>query len=273
MTISIIGLGWLGLPLAQILQKKGNKVLGSTTSLEKSRHLRQLGFQNTIFKLGPDPEGENPETLFQTEILFINIPPSRRTKPDDFHPRQIQHLKVMAENAGIPKIIYVSSTSVYPNENQIATENEILNRQNTGNPALLEAEDLLWDAKSYDLTVIRFGGLLGVNRVPGRYFSSKENVIGHPPVNYIHRNDAVKSIEWIIEKDLWNQTFNIVSPLHPSKKEVFEKNAEEMGFPPPKNYHPATNQKWKQILPEKFLQTGFKFQFQNPLEFTYEDNG
>ncbi|MEX2511707.1 MAG: NAD(P)-binding domain-containing protein [Cyclobacteriaceae bacterium] len=271
MTISIIGLGWLGLPLAQSFQKKGVKVVGSTTSSEKSSQLKQLGIQNTLLKLVPHPEGDHLDMLFQTDILLINIPPSRRTKPDDFHPRQIQHLKMMAENAGIQKIIYVSSTSVYPNENQIATENEILNRKNTGNPALWEAENLLWEAKSYDLTVVRFGGLLGVDRVPGRYFSARENVAGHPPVNYIHRNDAVKSIEWIIKKDLWNQTYNIVCLLHPSKKEVFEKNAKEMGFPPPKNYHLAPTQKWKQISPEKFLQTGFKFQFQSPLDFTYED--
>ena len=36
MKISIIGLGWLGLPLADHLIEQGYQVLGSTTSKEKS---------------------------------------------------------------------------------------------------------------------------------------------------------------------------------------------------------------------------------------------
>lgn len=82
----------------------------------------------------------------------------------------------------------------------------------------MNAENLLWKNKTYDLTVIRFGGLLGDNRIPGKYFSGKENVPGHPPVNYIHRKDAVNAVLWIIEKNLWNETYNIVCPKHPEKR-------------------------------------------------------
>lgn len=272
MTVSIIGMGWLGIPLAEALREKGIAVKGTTTNPEKEQSLRKQGFECEQLLLNPELEGPVPEKIFNTDILFINIPPSTRSKPSSFHPRQIELIKGLAQAHGIKKVIYVSSTSVYPNKNQVATEADPLNHANTGNPALLNAENLLWKNKTYDLTVIRFGGLLGDNRIPGKYFSGKENVPGHPPVNYIHRKDAVNAVLWIIEKNLWNETYNIVCPKHPEKKAVLEKNAIDIGFAPPVNYEKPKKQEWKEIAADKWCQTKFQFVYDNPLDFTYTAN-
>lgn len=269
MTITIIGLGWLGVPLAQLLIEKGHTVKGSTTSPIKQKYLAESGIDTRLFSLNPQPEGQDYGDLFETDLLIVNIPPSRRTQPDSYHPQQIETIKKMAGDANIPSIIYVSSTSVYPNLNQIARETDGLNSSNTGNPALWQAENLWWKDRSYDLTVIRFGGLLGDDRIPGKYFSGKENVAGSPPVNYIHRKDACRAVSWIIEKGLWNHTFNIVCPIHPIKKEVIEKNARDYSFPPPISYAKENTANWKCIAVEKFLGTGFEFICEDPLLFTY----
>ena len=144
-----------------------------------------------------------------------------------------------------------------------------MDKDNTGNISIWEAENIIKNQKNFDLTVIRFGGLLGDDRVPGRYFSGKEEVAGDPPVNYIHRTDAIGAVDWIIEKGLWNETYNIVCPYHPTKKAVFEKNAHDLGFPPPNTYKQKNASKWKCISPEKFINTGFKFQYEDPLTFKY----
>ncbi|SHM52944.1 Nucleoside-diphosphate-sugar epimerase [Cyclobacterium lianum] len=269
MKISIIGLGWLGTPLARELQQQGHQVRGTSTSREKCDSLNTAGICCFQFVLAPYPKLPVPEALFDADLLLINIPPSTRTKPADFHPKQINQLKNLITEHQISKILYVSATSVYPSENQLARESTVLSLANTGNPSLLNAENLLWKKKGYDLTVIRFGGLLGDDRIPGKYFSGKENVAGHPPVNYIHRRDAVRAVSWILDKDLWNETYNIVSPEHPSKKEVFEKNAAECGFPPPVSYESPARQKWKKIGTEKWEKTGFQFMYPDPLDFTY----
>lgn len=269
MHISIIGLGWLGLPLASFLQQKGHSVNGSTSSLEKKETLERQGIRAERLLLDPLPVHAVPAQLFETDILYINIPPGRRRHPDEYHPQQIQFLREAIEQHQIGKVIYVSATSVYPSKNQLARETDFLSADTTGNPALWNAEQLLWGNKAYDLTVVRFGGLLGDDRIPGRYFSGKENVPGHPPVNYIHRTDAVRAIHWIIAQNLWNETFNIISPEHPDKKTVFEKNAQDMGFPPPASYEQPPQQMWKEISCEKWLKTGFSFHFPDPLAFTY----
>ena len=272
MKVSIIGMGWLGVPLAEALIKEGITVKGTTTNPEKKHALRKQGFDCEQLLLNPELADPVPKGVFDTDILFINIPPSTRSKPITYHPRQIEIVKGLAQAQGIKRIIYTSSTSVYPNKNQVATEAEPITSSNTGNPALLNAENLLWENKTYDLTVIRFGGLLGDDRIPGKYFSGKKNVPGHPPVNYIHRKDAISAVLWIIERNLWNETYNIVCPKHPAKKTVIEKNALDLGFAPPVNYENPEMQQWKEIAADKWCQTKFQFIYDNPLDFTYTSN-
>jgi len=266
--VSIVGFGWLGEPLAMSLKEKGYQVKGSTTSTEKLNSLKDKGLETYLLKFTPHPVGQTFQKLFETDILFINIPPARRSQPDSFHPEQIKYIKALALQYKIPHIIYTSATSVYPDNNQLATEADLVLKDD--NPALYAAEQLLWKDKAYDLTVIRYGGLLGVDRIPGRYFSGKENITGNTPVNYIHRDDAVALAEWVIENGLWNETYNGVAPIHPIRKDIYEKNAAELGFAPPASYADTGKEKWKEISPAKILATGFRFQIPDPMNFWYQ---
>ncbi|SNS01523.1 Nucleoside-diphosphate-sugar epimerase [Belliella buryatensis] len=270
MKISIIGFGWLGKPLAEKLQTKGYRVSGSATSEEKVALLNKEGFDTSLFKLIPHPEGLGFQSLFHTDVMIINVPPRTRSAAPTYHPEQIKFLKELAKQNNVPRIIYVSATSVYPDQNQIARESDELTKESTGNAALFEAERILGQDKTYDLTIVRFGGLLGVDRIPGRYFSGKEQVVGDSPVNYIHRDDAVDLMIWIIEKRLWNEIYNGVAPLHPERKDVYEKNASDLGFDPPVSYQELGRNLWKEISADKILATGFKFTIENPLDFWYQ---
>lgn len=266
--ISILGFGWLGEPLALSLLDKGYQVKGSATSSEKVNRLSDIGLETYLLAFSPHPEGQAFQKLFDTDILFINIPPARRRQPDSFHPEQIKYVKALALQYNIPQIIYTSATSIYPDNNSLAKESDPISKEN--NPALFNAEKILWKDKTYDFTVIRYGGLLGADRIPGRYFSGKDNVTGDTPVNYIHRDDAVAMAEWIIEKGLWNETYNGVAPIHPFRKAIYEKNATELGFAPPESYARSGEVRWKEVSADKILATGFKFKFPNPQDFWYK---
>lgn len=269
--VSIIGLGWIGEPLGIFLQENSFYVLGSTTSAEKIKTLTSKGLEAFRFSLNPHPEGLGFHALFQSEILVINIPPRTRAGKGEFHIEQIKYLRGLLANSSIKKVIFVSSTGVYPemtSEEKYAEDFQ-LTQENTGNDTLLSAEQLMAKGRNYDLTVVRFGGLMGDDRVPGRYFSGKENVAGHTRVNYIHRKDAIGILAWIIEKGLWNQTFNGVAPIHPLRREIYEKNANELGIATPASYQNQPEGKDRLIDSSKVLNTGFKFEFPDPLEFKY----
>jgi nucleoside-diphosphate-sugar epimerase len=269
--VSIIGLGWIGEPLAFHLLELGFQVLGSTTSAEKQENLAQKGLQAFRFSLNPHPEGVGFNALFQSEILVVNIPPRTRSGNGEFHLEQIKYLRGLLANSSVKKVIFVSSTGIYPEfpTSDKYSERFPLTPENTGNDTLFSAEHLIDRDRNYDLTVVRFGGLMGDDRIPGKYFSGKENVAGHTRVNFIHRKDAVGILAWVIERELWNETFNGVAPIHPLRRQIYEKNALDLGIAPPASYQNEPEGKDRLIDSGKILRTGFEFEFPDPLEFKY----
>lgn len=276
-TVSIIGLGWIGTPTAHLL-KGSCQVIGSTTSSEKQAKLASEGIKAVRFSLNPHPEGLGFNALFQSEILIVNIPPRTRTGDGTFHLEQLKYLKSLLANSAVKKVLFVSSTGVYPSENLEGkyAEDFPLSLENTGHDTIFRAEQMLeasatlsTSERNYDLTIVRFGGLLGDDRIPLRYFTGKENVAGHTRVNFIHRQDAAHMLAWIVEKGLWNQTFNGVAPRHPLRREIYEKLSRETGMAPPASYQNEPEGNDRLISAEKILATGFEFAFPDPLDFTY----
>lgn len=269
-TISIIGLGWIGTPTARLLKDRF-EVKGSTTTSEKQEKLLIEGINAVRFSLNPHPEGSGFNVLFQSEIVIVNIPPRSRTGGGVFHLEQIKYLKALLNNSAVKKVIFVSSTGVYPSENLEGeyTENFPVSLANTGHDMIFRAEGMLESDRNYDLTIVRFGGLLGDDRIPLRYFTGKENVAGHTRVNFIHRSDAARMLAWIVEKELWNQTYNGVAPQHPLRRELYEKISKDTGIAPPASYQNEIEGDPRLISSEKIMATGFKFAFPDPLDFTY----
>ena len=270
-TISIIGLGWIGEPLAFYLQEKGMNVIGSTTSVEKQEKLTQKGIQAVRFSLNPHPEGVGFNALFHAEILVVNIPPRSRSGNGAFHLEQIKYLRSLIDNSPVRKVIFVSSTGVYPEVTSAEKYGEDfpISVENAGNNTIFRAEQLMEKGRKYDLTILRFGGLLGDDRVPGKYFSGKEHVAGHTRVNFIHRKDAVRMLAWVIEKELWNETFNGVALIHPLRREIYEKNALDLGIAPPASYQNEPEGNDRLIDSGKIIKTGFEFDYPDPLGFRY----
>lgn len=270
-TVSIIGLGWIGEPLGIQLKEKGFQVLGSTTSAEKQENLSKSGLKAIRFSLNPHPEGIGFNSIFQAEILVVNIPPRIRSGNGEFHLEQLKYLRSLLDNSPIKRVIFVSSTGIYPDSlsEEAYSEEFPMTLENAGNDILFRSEQLMEKGRSYDLTIVRFGGLMGKDRIPGKYFSGRENVAGHTRVNFIHRNDAVLILAWVIEKELWNETFNGVAPIHPLRKDIYEKNAADLGIAPPCSYQNEPEGLDRLIDSGKILKTGFVFEFPDPLGFKY----
>jgi len=270
--VSIIGLGWLGEATGLLLQTQGYEVLGSSTRPEKVEILRKRGLDAVQFSLTPAPEGTGYQRLFDSEILVVTLPPRSRQGDGELYLKQLASLRELIARSSVKQLIFISSTGIYPNESKSLpyTEVEPINARNAGNPVLYEAEALMETPASYQLTVLRMGGLMGADRIPGTYFSGKEQVAGHTRVNFIHQADAARMVAWVINQGLWNQTFNGVAPEHPFRREIYAKNSSSLGILPPASYQDAADEKeGRWISSEKIRATGFTFDFPNPLDFTY----
>ncbi len=270
--VSIIGLGWLGEATGLLLQKQGYQVLGSSTRLEKVEILRKGGLDAIHFALTPAPEGTGYYRLFDSEILVVTLPPRSRQGDGELYLQQLASLRALIAGSSVKQLIFISSTGIYPNESKPSpySEEEPINASNAGNSVLHQAEVLMKSPANYQLTVLRMGGLMGADRIPGIYFSGKEQVVGHTRVNFIHQVDAARMIAWVIDQGLWNQAFNGVAPEHPFRREVYAKNSSTLEILPPASYQDVADEKvGRWISSEKIRETGFTFDFSNPLDFTY----
>jgi nucleoside-diphosphate-sugar epimerase len=269
--VSIIGLGWLGEATGMLLQAQGYQVLGSSTRSEKVGLLREKGLDAVHFALDPDPKGIDYQRLFESEILVVTLPPRSRQGDGEAYLQQLASLRDLISGTEVKQVLFISSTGIYPNENKVVpyTEEEV-SESTAGNTILYRAEVLMGTSSSYDLTVLRMGGLMGADRIPGTYFSGREQVVGHTRVNFIHQTDAAGMIAWVIRQGLWNQTFNGVAPEHPLRREVYQRNSSALGIPLPASFQDAADEDGGRLISsEKIVSTGFTFEYPDPLTFSY----
>ncbi|MGA0560426.1 SDR family oxidoreductase [Larkinella sp. VNQ87] len=270
-TVSILGCGWLGYPLAEQLLTDGYTVKGSTTSPEKLPVFWKRGIKPYELRFNPEPEGDELADFLTTDALIVDIPPKAGKQGDAFHPEQIRALSEALRKTGraIPYLVYVSSTSVYPDLNRVLAEEDVVTPDQSAAPAFVEAEQMILGLGN--ATVLRFGGLLGYNRIPGRYVAGKQGLTtGAVPVNYIHRDDAVRVIQTLLKNPQPGQTFNVVSPEHPTREAIYRKNCDDFGYETPTFAESPEPAAFKIISPEKLIATlGFSFQYSDPLEFYY----
>lgn len=266
MKISILGCGWLGLPLGKYLVAQGHQVKGSTTSEAKFPLLQAVGISPFVVKFSPEVESDNLAKFLNSDVLIICIPPRAGKYGEDYHVQQIQSLIASLPSSSIQSILYTSSTSVYPDLNRTITEDDEV----IASSALIKVENLL---KGLDLatTILRCGGLMGQERIGAKYFAGKRINTGQISVNYIHQDDVIGIIAMILEKGIWQETFNAVSPEHPVREAVFLKNCEEYGFEKPIFEEATEAIPFKIISPQKLIQqTGYQFKYANPLDFKYK---
>ncbi|MCV2485508.1 NAD-dependent epimerase/dehydratase family protein [Flavobacterium sp. SH_e] len=267
--ISILGCGWLGLPLAKALIEKGNSVNGSTTSENKLSILKDLGVHSFLVKLESESVSENINTfLAKSEILIIDIPPKLRAADPNSEKKifveKIQTLIPFIEKSTVKKVLFVSSTSVYGDNNSFINEETIPNPETESGKQLVLAENLLQENQNFETTILRFGGLIGEDRHPVKFLAGKENLENpDAPINLIHQNDCIKIIEEIIIQSKWNEVFNAVAPFHPTREEYYTNKAIEMSLEKPKFSSEKSNIK-KVISSEKIEKTlSYQFKLEN----------
>ena len=266
-TISIIGCGWLGLPCALRLAEKGYQVKGTTTTESKISTLKQIGVRPFLLQLDTD---DPPLDLFETDMLFITFPPGRAaTNTMLRYQGRIEKIISACKEKGLKRIIFASSTGVYsgkPNE-------PIVNEASTPDPrresarAMYSAEQML-SRYSDQLTVLRFGGLVGPGRKTAKFLAGKKN-IPNPKnaINLVHLDDCVQVVLKVLEQNIFGDTFNVVADEHPTRKEYYTQMTKLAGLEPPtfKDEHSFPN---KIVSNDKLkMKLGYNFIYPNPFLF------
>ncbi|WP_220718497.1 SDR family oxidoreductase [Agarivorans litoreus] len=259
--ISIVGCGWLGMPLAKSLLEQGYHVLGSKRRSDELAELSAAGIEAYRLELNPQLDSNNIEALLNSDLLIINIPPGRKTNTAEFHIAQISHLLAAAKRQGLKKVLFVSSTSVYGPMQGVVDESSPRLPETTSGKALKQIEDELINDVDFDASILRFSGLVGGQRKPGRFLSGKTVSGPSSPINIIHRSDCIKIISQIIKRDCWGESFNASADLHPTKQAFYQLAAEQLGLAAPNFVDGTASNK---VIANNKLKASLNFQFTYP---------
>lgn len=260
----IIGLGWLGVAIAEAMVSPSRRVSGTTRNKEKAELLRAK-FPDLEVTIWNSETEEAPHIPPGVSHLFIAIPPSGSAAGVYAQALTaiIQQLKLASPQA---KLIFTSSTSVYSDWPGVYHEES--NLDGHGSVVIQTAEKTvknLWK----NLLIIRLSGLAGYGRVPGRFFAGKP-VDGNKMVNLIHRDDIVSFILHLESKgDSAIGVVNLTCPIAVTRKALYTLNSQQYGFVLPRFEDGELHERRITSIRSDLFQN-FVFKYQTPLEFPVE---
>ena len=238
-TIVLWGVGWLGIPLAQSLQKAGNSVWCITRSEEKKLFLASKGIHAESI------EGfqQNGPLISICSTFIIALPP---TKDSDFLEQMKQTIQLLPAET---HIIYTSSIGVYLPTSGLVDENSPIDETY----AVAQIEKLVSACKPDKSTILRLGGLIGPKRHPV-HFLAKRNQNSNPNqvVNLVHQEDVIRVIEAMVQTPFFG-VFNVCSSEHPTRIDYYNQAAEAVGLGPIL-FEKSTSEKGKTIDSSKLVQ-------------------
>ncbi len=223
--ISIIGCGWLGKDLS--------------ASLKNDFKVECFSRQST----------QDDSSFWQANTIIIAI----NTKDEYLQTlHKIDKLTTKTSN-----IILMSSTSVYREFNESVDESvEIKDIK-----LQREAELLLISTKK-NILILRLGGLMGDDRISGKW--KNISTFSDGPVNYIHRDDVINITKKMIQKNITNGIYNLVSPLHPLRSQVHKKNTKKFDL----KLGTFDGKTSRVILSNKLVkELNYEFIYPDPLKF------
>ncbi|MEO0732211.1 MAG: NAD(P)H-binding protein, partial [Bacteroidota bacterium] len=196
--ITLLGTGWLGLPLLRALVADGHRVAGSGRQPERLRAITEAGGQAFAIDLpGPIPQA----FLKECDCLIITLPPRGRQLGADAADQYLAALRSLPPLTHLSQLIYTSSTGVYGNQPGLVNEATPRQPATHSARAVAAAEDWL-RANHPAVTILRLAGLIGPGRHPGNFFGGRSRAIpdGDAPVNLVHRQDVIAAIRLVLSE-------------------------------------------------------------------------
>ncbi|ATG74878.1 NAD-dependent dehydratase [Zobellella denitrificans] len=225
-SVAILGLGWLGEPLAVTLAGLGYRVAGTTTDAAKAERLRQAGIEAALWNIN-DPLPPAWPTALAADTLVLCVPPG---KVSDYA-ATLGRVTALAARAGVRRLLFTSATSVYGGTG-VKTEADTGPDSERGE-RMLAAELRVRASGIPRVLCLRLSGLVGGSREPGRFLAGRRFEGGEEPVNLVALEDLLRFIPAILAREDWPETLNVSAPHHPRRQDFYRQAAELRGLPPP----------------------------------------
>ncbi|MBP6120954.1 MULTISPECIES: SDR family oxidoreductase [Providencia] len=265
--VTIIGLGWLGLPLASSLLADGVNVVGTKTTPDGVDAARAIGIDCYALKFTPELECEQDDLeqlMSKTDVIVILLPPSK--VDTEHYIRAIEQLVDSAMAFNVPRVIFTSSTSVYGEQDGVIDENASLQAETASASALIKVEQWLHKLPNISVDILRLAGLVGDKRHAGRFLAGKTGVKGaNQRVNIVHQDDVIAAITLLIQQPQGGHIYNLCAPIHPTRTEFYHQASLALGLVPPEFVEDENRLEGKIINGDRIcLELGFEYEYPDP---------
>jgi nucleoside-diphosphate-sugar epimerase len=196
--VAIIGCGYVGSELARRLVANGHDVLGTTRSPERLPELQQLGI--AAEQLDVSDADRMKSLLAGRQAVYLTVAAGRRDADyERVYLTAARNLAAAAASAGVIRMIYTSSTSVYgQDDGQWVTEDSPTEPDSENGRILVKTERVLLDAQlPRGVSVVRLAGIHGPGRELQRFAAAAAGSTrddGHAYVNLVHRDDVAGAL-------------------------------------------------------------------------------
>jgi nucleoside-diphosphate-sugar epimerase len=234
MQIAVVGCGWLGLPLAISLKKRGDSIVATRRSEAGCSQLSSLGFICVQFELGATLTQEKFAPIFNCDLLVLNIPVDRKTASSEEFSANIDDFLRQAVDSNIKRVIFISTTSVFGDQNSIVTEKSATTPKTQSGEINLAIEQLVLQYFAEQVCIIRLSGLVGEERHPVHFLAGKTELAApNKVVNLIHQHDVIQCIESIINNETWGHVLVLSALEHPTRKDYYTWAAKKLNLTAP----------------------------------------
>ena len=194
-TISLLGCGNLGFPLALDLLNGGYHVKGSTTTVSKIDNFKQSGIMPYLINIEEFIESD----FFNSDILVLTLPYKKSFSDPNGYKNQIKKVIDCLRYSSIKHLIFTSSSSVYPKDDKLYLPIDKFIPPDIRAEILLDCEQALCKMKNISVIIIRLGGIYGAGRKIKKSIKYRR---------LIKQNDAISlikdSINRVGENDIIN---------------------------------------------------------------------
>ncbi|WP_338882773.1 SDR family oxidoreductase [Xenorhabdus sp. TH1] len=270
--VSIIGLGWLGMPLAQALQSEGMQVVGSKTTPDGVEAACMCGID--CYQLNLEPQlvcgADDLDQLMSVDVLVLTLPVSGVAGGGKEYVKAVQLVVDTALSYSVPRIIFTSSTSVYGSSVGYLNEDEAVSPETESAKALVELENWLHQLPNTSVDILRLAGLVGNGRHAGRFLAGRKALSGgESAVNLVHQDDAISAIKLLIQQPQGGHLFNLCAPIHPKRAEFYQSASRQLDLTPPEflqSENAEIEMKAEKIVDGSRIcrELGFEYQFPDP---------
>ncbi len=272
--ILILGAGWLGSPLANHLTRSSHFANAKVHAVRRSVRPEAINPSVTMHHWDLEhSSGRQSLAALMEQHRFDKVigcfPPGFRQGKGEHYLSIWQFIAEQCHHTQVKQVVQISSTSVYPEQADIMTENQASLAIAQGNPqfsdkavAMLEAESVL-KARGFTATILRCSGLIGPQRHPARFAARLKSVSTLASANMVHQADVIRAIEFCLLHQIAG-IYNLSCPTSVSKAEFYRFAIEHahVAHPlPPQSPSPG-----KTISGQLICQQGFQYQYPSTLD-------